>query len=197
MEYHDIIITGGAGFVGSTLALRLKQTYPFARVRSVDNLSRKGSELNLSRLEKEGVEFVHGDVRYASTFEVLGTADLVLGCAAEPSVMAGTGGSPLYAIETNLWGTVNALEFVRTRKARLVFLSSSRMYPIEELNAIETRESDTRFVIAPQQIVAGVSERGINEQFPLGDQRTLYGATKLASKTEISLILEELGGADA
>jgi len=182
MTYRDIIITGGAGFVGASLALRLKKKYPSARVRSVDNLTRKGSELNVPRLEAAGVEFVQGDVRTAETFKKLGEADLVLDCAAEPSVLAGVGGSPLYALETNLWGTVNVLEFSRATGAKILFLSSSRVYPIQELNAIETQESDTRFVIAPRQSIPGVSKRGIREEFPIGEQRTLYGATKLSSE---------------
>lgn len=182
MAYTDIVVTGGAGFIGSSLALRLKGAYPDARVRSVDNLSRKGSELNVPRLQSAGIEFVNADVRTAETFRALGSADLVVDCAAEPSVMAGTDGSPLYAIETNLWGTVNALEFVRATKAKLIFLSSSRVYPIAELNAVTTEEAPTRFSIAPAQTLPGVGAQGVSEAFPLGEQRSLYGATKLASE---------------
>ena len=58
-----ILITGGAGFVGSSLALRLKAEYPTRAVVAFDNLKRRGSELNLPRLRKAGIQFVHGDVR--------------------------------------------------------------------------------------------------------------------------------------
>lgn len=182
MAYTDIVVTGGAGFVGSSLALKLKGAYPEARIRSVDNLSRKGSELNVPRLTGAGVEFLKADVRVAETFAALKTADLVIDCAAEPSVMAGTDGSPLYAIETNLWGTVNALEFVRATKARFVFLSSSRVYPIDELNSIATEETLHRFSISVSQELPGISTAGVSERFPIGEQRSLYGATKLASE---------------
>jgi CDP-paratose 2-epimerase len=182
MEYRHILITGGAGFVGSSLALRFKQRFPGAQVTCVDNLIRKGSELNLPRLQKAGVTFARGDVRKAETFEPFTDIDLFVDCAAEPSVMAGADGSPLYALETNLWGTVNALECARRSNARFLFLSSSRVYPLKELESIQITEGSTRFTIAPQQLLPGISERGISEQFPLGEQRTLYGATKLASE---------------
>ena len=58
-----ILITGGAGFVGSALAINLKINYPDYQVYALDNLKRRGSELNLSRLKTHGVEFVHGDIR--------------------------------------------------------------------------------------------------------------------------------------
>ena len=61
--YDCILITGGAGFVGSTLAMALKQCFPQTRIIVLDNLHRRGSELNLVRLAQAGVHFVHGDIR--------------------------------------------------------------------------------------------------------------------------------------
>lgn len=186
MSYHHILITGGCGFVGSSLALRLKEKFPKSRITTVDNLSRKGSELNRLRLLEAGIECMEGDVRYAETFAQFDSVDLVIDCAAEPSVLAGKDGSPLYALETNLWGTVHMLELARRTNARIIFLSTSRAYPVQELNEIITTETDTRFVIAPKQKMPGISERGISEAFPLGKQRTLYGTTKLASEMLIA-----------
>lgn len=182
MSYRHILITGGCGFVGSSLALRLKEKFPHTRITTVDNLSRKGSELNQSRLLKAGIECRQDDVRYAETFASFNSVDLILDCAAEPSVLAGKDGSPLYALETNLWGTVQVLELARRTKAKIIFLSSSRVYPVRELNAIKIIETDTRFEIDPAQTMSGVTERGISEEFPMGKERTLYGATKLASE---------------
>ena len=52
MNSESILITGGAGFVGSSLALRFKQILPAATVTAFDNLHRRGSELNVPRLER-------------------------------------------------------------------------------------------------------------------------------------------------
>jgi CDP-paratose 2-epimerase len=46
-----ILITGGAGFVGSNLAISLKKDFGDSTVISFDNLKRRGSELNLQRLK--------------------------------------------------------------------------------------------------------------------------------------------------
>jgi CDP-paratose 2-epimerase len=186
MEYRHILITGGCGFVGSSLALRLKAFFPQSSITIIDNLSRRGSELNKSRLLEERVECIEGDVRYAETFASFDSVDLIIDCAAEPSVLAGKDGSPLYALETNLWGTVNMLELARRTNAAIIFLSTSRVYPVRELNEIATVETDTRFNIAPAQAMHGISERGISEEFPVGKERTLYGATKLSSEMLIA-----------
>lgn len=49
-----ILITGGAGFVGSSLAIYLKDKYPAYDIVVLDNLKRRGSELNLAASEIMG-----------------------------------------------------------------------------------------------------------------------------------------------
>ena len=51
-----LLILGGAGFVGSSLALGLKQYYPDWHITCLDNLRRRGAELNLSRFKAVGIE---------------------------------------------------------------------------------------------------------------------------------------------
>lgn len=110
---ETVLITSGAGFVGSSLALLFKREHPKSRVIAFDNLRRRGSELNLIRLKQAGVEFVHGDIRNPEDLESVGGISLLVDCAAEPSVLAGYGGSPNYVIRTNLDGAVNCLEHAR------------------------------------------------------------------------------------
>src|SRR5262245_41484486 len=105
-----ILITGGAGFVGSNLALFLRRQLPTADIYAFDNLKRRGSELALARLRDAGVRFVHGDVRNAADLDDVGNFNLLLECSAEPSVQAGYSGSPAYVIDTNLTGTIHCLE---------------------------------------------------------------------------------------
>ena len=48
-----ILITGGCGFIGSSLAIFLKEKIKTAQITSIDNLSRKGSTLNKKRITKK------------------------------------------------------------------------------------------------------------------------------------------------
>lgn len=187
MNYEKILITGGAGFVGSNLALKLKGKYPSAEIFCLDNLKRRGSELNIPRLKAAGVSFIHGDIRSKEDFEEIESADLILECSAEPSVLAGITSSPSYLINTNLVGTINCLEFARKNKAAFIFLSTSRVYPIDPINNLKYIEEEKRFNLADKQAIAGASKNGIAENFPLDAARSLYGTTKLCSE----LVLQE------
>jgi CDP-paratose 2-epimerase len=182
-----ILITGGAGFVGSSLAIALKQNYPSYEIFCLDNLKRKGSELNVARLGKQGINFIHGDIRNKEDFDSLPIVDSIIEASAEPSVLAGLNGSPDYLINTNLFGTVNCLNYAVKCKANFIFLSTSRIYPIKTLENLDFIESDTRFELTDNQKIKGVSAKGIAEDFPLDSARSLYGTTKLASE----LIIQE------
>lgn len=177
-----IIVTGGAGFVGSALALAFKRDNPDAEVIAADNLKRRGSELNLPRLKAAGVGFAHADIRVADDLDALGRMDLIVECSAEPSVKAGYDGSPAYLIDTNLMGTLNCLEAARRHGARVIFLSTSRIYPIAALRALPLAETGNRLALAEGASGPGWSAAGIAEDFPLVGHRSLYGATKLASE---------------
>ncbi len=178
-----LLITGGAGFVGSSLALHWKARHPESEVIAFDNLKRRGSELNLARLKDAGVRFVHGDVRNATDLLALPKVDAMVECSAEPSVMAGYGAGARYVVDTNLLGTVNCLELLARDKADLVFLSTSRVYPIAPLNEA-TALRNGRFEVASER--PGLGTQGLNEDFTLTGARSLYGATKLASELLIA-----------
>ena len=181
------LITGGAGFIGSYLAIGLKRKYPSLEVISLDNLKRRGSELNIPRLNLHGVKFIHGDIRNKEDLVNIGKVDLIIECSAEPSVLAGYNSSPDYLVNTNLLGTLNCIELARKNKAGVIFLSTSRVYPFKKINELKCFESETRYELAKDQDVEGCSELGFTEKFPLNGVRSLYGVTKLASEF---LILE-------
>jgi CDP-paratose 2-epimerase len=183
-----LLITGGAGFVGSSLACAFRRDHPDWKVVAFDNLRRRGSELAVERLRAEGVEFHHGDVRCAEDLEAAGAADLLIECAAEPSVHAGYRDGPNYLIATNLTGTVNCLEHLRRHGGDLLFLSTSRVYPIGGLRALPFERSGDRLALPSGSNGDGWSAAaGISEAFPLAGSRSMYGATKLASE----LLIEE------
>ena len=181
-----ILISGGAGFVGSSLAIGLKKLHPDWHIICLDNLKRRGSELNLPRLKALGIEFVHGDVRStddldSEMFEI----DVIIDCSAEPSVLAGIS-SPQYVLQTNLVGTINILELARKSNASLIFLSTSRVYSIAPLSNLNIVETATRLELIEFQTTPGISKAGITEDFPVNSYLSLYGATKLASELLIA-----------
>jgi CDP-paratose 2-epimerase len=183
-----LMITGGAGFVGSSLAVAFRRDHPEWEVVAFDNLKRRGSELAVERLRALGVGFHHGDVRSAEDLEAVGPVDLLIECSAEPSVHAGYGESPHYLLATNLGGTVNCLEHLRRHGGDLLFLSTSRVYPIGPLRDLPFERRGDRLELSPHACGHGwTAEAGISEAFPLAGSRSLYGATKLASE----LLIEE------
>jgi CDP-paratose 2-epimerase len=182
-----ILITGGAGFVGSSLALLLKRDRPDLDVCAFDNLRRRGSELALARLKAHGVRFAHGDIRFADDLVDVGAFDVLLECSAEPSVHAGYDGSPSYVLQTNLAGTINCLEAARRHHADVIFLPKSRVYPIAGLRSLPLERAGTRLDIPERAAGQGWSHEGLSVAFPLSGYRSMYGATKLASE----LIIEE------
>jgi len=185
-----ILITGGAGFVGSSLALLFARA-PGSAVTAFDNLHRRGSELALPRLREGGVSFVHGDIRNPEDLDSLPAADLLIECSAEPSVHAGYDGGARYLVNTNLTGTFNCLEYARRHETAIVFLSTSRVYSIPALRGLPLRVEGQRLALPAGEAGAGWSERGVAEDFPIGAPRSLYGTTKLASE----LLIEEYNAA--
>ena len=180
-----ILITGGCGFIGSSLAMELvSQGYA---VTVLDNLSRRGSEILLNKVVSCGIKFVHGDVRNPEDLAKLKEEYvLMIESSAEASVLTGTEGQDArYLLNVNLQGSINCFEFARERHLPVIFLSSSRVYPYSRLNACRFKEANTRFDFV--EGCEGVTPNGVRVDMSLSGARSLYGTTKLCSE----LILEE------
>lgn len=177
-----IVVTGGAGFVGSTLCLQLKNKYPNYEIIAFDNLKRRGSELNLIDFQKNAIAFIHGDIRNNEDLQSLGSFDVLIEASAEPSVTAGLDSDPTYVINNNLYGSINCFNACVKNKAKLIFLSTSRVYPIETIENANFIEEKTRFAFDEKQKSKGISTKGISEELSLEGARSFYGTTKLSSE---------------
>jgi CDP-paratose 2-epimerase len=179
---RTILVTGGAGFVGSNLCLKLKERYPAYTLVAFDNLKRRGSELSLVDFHREGIRFVHGDIRNAEDLVAAGPFDVLIEASAEPSVMAGLDSDPTYVINNNLYGSINCFNACLRHRADLIFLSTSRVYPIDKIEKAAFAEEPTRFSFLEKQAIEGISAEGIAETLTLEGARSFYGSTKLASE---------------
>ncbi len=188
-----ILITGGAGFVGSNLALMLQEKYPSYTIFCLDNLKRRGSELNLRRFSEAGIRFIHGDIRNQEDLIEIPACDVVIDASAEPSVLAGITSPVLQIVNNNLLGTVNCLELAKKWNGAFIFLSTSRVYPVKTLESLNYAEVETRFEWTDQQDIPGINSKGISESFPLNSARSFYGTTKLASELLIQEYQEYAG----
>jgi len=177
-----IVVTGGAGFIGSTLCIKLKEKYPSYKIIAFDNLKRRGSELNLIDFKEKGIEFVHGDIRNSEDLNELSGFDVLIEASAEPSVMSGLNSDPSYVINNNLYGSINCFNVCLKHKAKLIFLSTSRVYPIANIEEAAFIEEETRFSFLDNQKEKGISSEGISEDFTLFGARSFYGTTKLSSE---------------
>jgi CDP-paratose 2-epimerase len=178
-----LLITGIAGFVGSSMARYLLAARSGLEIFGIDNLSRRGSENNLALLEQQGCRVVHGDIRCASDLEPLPAMDWVIDCAANPSVLAGLDGGASSLVGHNLIGALNLLEKCRRDSSGFILISSSRVYSIDALNRIPLNETTTRLEFqAGRTAPAGVGQQGTREEFSTAAPVSLYGATKIAAE---------------
>ena len=180
-----LLITGSCGFVGQALAHALPAGIEGLQITGVDNMVRPGSERNRRELGRLGSKFIHGDLRNWSDVEALPAVDWVIDAAANPSVLAGLGNAAAarQLVEHNLSGTINLLEYCRRHKAGLILLSTSRVYSIPPLAALEMSVKDKAFRPRPDQAwPPGSSAQGIAASFSTRPPVSLYGSTKLASE---------------
>ncbi|MFP4348422.1 MAG: NAD-dependent epimerase/dehydratase family protein [Desulfococcaceae bacterium] len=172
-----VLITGGAGFIGTNLAHRLlSEGKP---VLIYDNISRPGVELNLRWLwERHGerIQVLARDVRNPfSLREAVRRAEQVFHFAAQVAVTTSLD-NPMEDFEINLRGTLNLLEALRAMKhpPPLVFTSTNKVYGA--LEDIPLRTNSTRVEPADRTL----RRTGVAEDRPL-DLHSPYGCSKGAA----------------
>jgi len=168
-----ILVTGGAGFIGSNLTDNLL-TDGFD-VTVFDALVRPGSQENLAWLRQRfnRLHIVKGDVRdIKAVKDVVDDVDVIYHLAGQVAVTSSVS-DPRYDFETNALGTLNVLEAAREsgRRPIIVFTSTNKVYGgMEDVPVVE-RHSRYSFTECPN---------GISEAQPL-DFHSPYGCSKGAA----------------
>ncbi len=165
-----VLITGGAGFIGTNLADRLLAGG--SEVVIFDNLSRGGSELNLEWLQKKyGTKLTVkiGDIRdFEAVKEALQDVQHVFHLAAQVAVTKSLQ-MPFEDFEINLKGTINLIENIRTieNKPDLLFTSTNKVFG--SLSNIALSKSKTRYKSDDQLIRDnGISQNTLEFCSPYG-----------------------------
>jgi dTDP-glucose 4,6-dehydratase len=159
-----ILITGGAGFIGSHVVRRFVKKYPEYKIVNLDNLTYAGNLENLRDLEKEpNYEFLKADITDGELMKALFAKysfDGVIHLAAESHVDRSIS-SPMEFIFTNIIGTVNLLNAAR---AAWVDLSGKRFYHI-----------------STDEVYGSLGETGYFYENTAYDPRSPYSASKASS----------------
>ena len=135
-EPRRLLVTGGAGFIGSNFVRRVLDDRPGTAILNVDALTYAGSLANLDGLDAKRHAFVHADIRDAAAMrEVFAEfrPDTVVNFAADSHVDRSIE-SPLGFVETNALGTAVLLETARQQwkdtggAARFHHVSTDEVY---------------------------------------------------------------------
>ncbi|MGX2996781.1 dTDP-glucose 4,6-dehydratase [Streptomyces sp. JNUCC 64] len=141
-----LLVTGGAGFIGSEFVRRRLRADPAGRVTVLDALTYSGVRENLACVEGlPGYRFVHGDVRDPDTVDqVMAGQDAVVHFAAESHVDRSIEGAGPFA-STNVVGTQVLLDAaLRHRVGRFAQVSTDEVY-----GSIDTGSWTERWPLAP------------------------------------------------
>ena len=172
----NILITGGCGFVGTNLSLYLKSKK--FNIFTLDNLSRKGSKFNYTVLKKKKIKNFRINIANYKKLKGLRKFDLIIDCCAEAAVEVSRKKID-EVFNTNLIGTFNILKKAKRDKSKIIFLSSSRVNSIKNINKIIGNNSNLKKKLHINKL--------IDDKFENSRPKSLYGFTKLASE----MLIEE------
>jgi len=170
-----VLITGGCGFVGTNLAMFLHSKG--LKIDCLDNLSRKGSMYNLNLLKGKRIKNFKVDISNYNKIQKLPRYDLIIDCCAEAAVEISKKDIDK-VINTNFLGTLNILKKAKKDKSKIIFISSSRVYPIREINNLIKKK------IIKSKIKIS---KTFGEKDTIMGPKTIYGLTKLSSE----MLIEE------
>jgi dTDP-glucose 4,6-dehydratase len=122
-----VLVTGGAGFIGSNFVTRSLATRSGLEITVLDSLTYAGDLKNLRSVEGQ-YKFVHGDIRNADLVEdLVSQADLVVHFAAE-SHNDNSLKNPQVFVETNVFGTLNLVQAAAKFSKRFHHISTDEVF---------------------------------------------------------------------
>ena len=127
-EYRKIIVTGGAGFIGSNFVHYVYKNFPDVHVTVLDKLTYAGNRANIEKILGDRVELVVGDIADGDLVDKLAAqADAIVHYAAE-SHNDNSLNDPSPFIHTNFIGTYTLLEAARKYDIRFHHVSTDEVY---------------------------------------------------------------------
>lgn len=124
----NIIVTGGAGFIGSNFVHYVVNNFPKVHIIVLDKLTYAGNEDNLAKLPKDRVDLVVGDIADAGLVDrLVKMADAVVNYAAE-SHNDNSLVDPYPFVQTNILGTYTLIEYCRKYNVRYHHVSTDEVY---------------------------------------------------------------------
>jgi len=179
-----VLVTGGAGFVGSHVAEYYARSA--GEVKVFDDLSRSrilgasaGDPLynwNYLKAGYDNIRLIKGDVRsFEGVKDASKDVDVIVHTAAQVAVTTSLS-DPRTDFEINAMGTFNVLEVARLRDASLVFCSTNKVYG-ENVNKIPVKEEKRRYRFVDESY-----RNGVPETLPVDlTGHSPYGCSKLAA----------------
>ncbi|MDR1447804.1 MAG: dTDP-glucose 4,6-dehydratase [Candidatus Ancillula sp.] len=143
---RNIVVTGGAGFIGSNFVHYVVKTQPDVFVTVLDKLTYAGNERNIDGLPKDRYKLVVGDICDAKLVDnLLDNADAVVHYAAE-SHNDNSLNDPSPFVQTNLIGTYTLIEAARKKGVRFHHISTDEVYgdlPLRDVDGNGESFTDT------------------------------------------------------
>lgn len=177
MSSSYVLITGGAGFIGTNLAAELAQNKQ--KVLIFDNLSRIGVRSNLEWLlnyHSNYIKFIEGDVRnFQQVTKAVENAEAVFHLAAQVAVTKSLI-DPIHDFEVNARGTLNILEAIRKRNYHPFLLYTSTNKVLGGLESLLLQKRNQRY----EPVDETIRTYGLNENWGI-QFCSPYGCSKGAA----------------
>lgn len=146
MKYTNIVITGGAGFIGSNFVRYIHKKYPEVKITIVDKLTYASTiDTIADLLENKNITFEKLDITdYKNIEEIIKDKDLIVNFAAE-SHNDNSLENPHSFLMTNVVGTYNLLELARKYNIRYHHISTDEVYGDIELESKEQFNENSQY----------------------------------------------------